>query len=761
MARAKAQEVDLDEPVDTVTVLWHWLREGWKYRGFDKKLTPKQRKQYGDRVKYEMELILSKDFGDYFAVLSDIVRKAKDRGLAVGPGRGSAAASLVCYLLRLTEVNPLEYPLMLFERFIDPNRFDLPDIDVDFDDANRDMVRQIMIEIYGEDRVGNIGTFTRYRAKNSLDDVARVYGVPKSAVDIVKNFIIERSGGDARFNDSLADTVSSFPEVAAVFEEYPVLWNATKLEGNYKSFGVHAAGLVVGAEPITQYVAMYEKQNVGQENKTLAVLSVDKYDGESLGLMKLDALGLSTMGMIADCLKMVGMTLEELYEIPMDDPETIAAFQRADVVGIFQFEGRATAQLTEQLKPDKFMDLVALNALSRPGPLHSGSAGDFIQVRQGHMPKTDLGPIVNKITEATEGQIIYQEQILQITRDVGQFPWTHAGKIRKIISSKQGESAFNAMWDDFKKGAATVGVPEPLAVEIWKRMATAGTYAFNIAHCVSYSMLAVWSMYLKVHHPAEFYASQLNKVGEGNDDKANALMRDMSNPKFGRTLKVLPPAPGVSGVSWTPVPEGVRAGFRQIPGIGAKMAAVVQEYDDAVGIKDWDDLITVRGIGPGTIKKIRKFADDPDPFKIQKVTDDLVAIRAAIRSGDLPGLPVPKHNSDTIPYELSKKDYVVVGRLDSTNLKDLYEFHRSRYGEDLDPSTVRDPEKTASMSLYMRDEFGPLTVAVDRWVYPQYERALWGARKGVDYILLVGEKYPFPGSKMLRAKSLWVIKGED
>ena len=567
----------LDQPVESIDILWHWCREGWKYRGLNH-MSKSEQKRYGERVKYEMDLIISKDFVDYFLVLSDVVRTAKSLGVAVGPARGSAAASLVCYLIRLTEVNPLHYPLMLFERFIDPNRFDLPDIDLDFEDDRRDEVRQIMIRKYGHDRVGNIGTFTRYRGKNAIDDVARVYQLPKGEINAIKEFLVERSGGDSRFDASIGDTVEMFPLVKATFDKYPVLYKSMELEGNYKAFGVHAAGLVVGAEPLWKYVATYSRKvGSGLTAKEVQVLSVDKYDGEHLGLMKLDALGLVTMGMIRIALDMLGMSLEDLYDIPMDDAETLAAFERADVVGVFQFEGRTMKMVCEELKPKTFMDLAAVNALARPGPLHSGSTGEYIAIRHGRKERTDIHPIIAKICEATEGQIIYQEQILQITRDVGKFPWTHASKIRSIISHKEGESAFNAMWPMFKDGAAQSDIDEHTAREIWKRMATAGTYAFNIAHCVSYSMLGFWAMWLKVHHPLEFYAAQLHKTPDA--EKSVLLMRDMRSLKFDRHYKVLPPLPGESGYTWKPVKGGVRAGFLQIPGVGELTATKIAEFD--------------------------------------------------------------------------------------------------------------------------------------------------------------------------------------
>lgn len=748
----------MSEPVDTRTVLRHWLNEGWKYRGFDK-LSPKLKKEYIERVNYEFGLMETKDFLDYFAVLGDVVRQAKDRGVLVGPARGSAAASLCCYLWRITEVNPMEYPSMLFERFIAPDRNDEPDIDLDFEDERRDEVRQIMIEKYGIDRVGNIGTFTRYRGKNAIDDVARVYQIPAWEIARAKEFLVERSGGDSRFDAGIIDTVEMFPQVKEVFDKYPDLYKSIELEGNYKSFGVHAAGLVIGAQPLDQYVATYAKDvGTGVHKKNVRVLSVDKYDGEHLGLMKLDALGLTTMGMIRNAIDMLGMTLEDLYDIPMDDPETLAAFERADVTGIFQFEGRTTKMVCQEMAPKNFMDLAAVNALSRPGPLHSGSTGDYLAIRSGKQKREEIHPMVSKICEFTEGQIIYQEQILQICGDIGKLPWTHRSAIRKIISSKKGESAFNALWEQFYEGAASQGIDRPTAQEIWKRMVTAGTYAFNIAHCVSYSMLGFWAMWLKVHHPAIFFAAQLQKVKD--KDKQIALMKDMQDARYGRSLRILPPHLDESGVTWTPVEGGVRAGFLQIPGVGEKTAIAIAEAHKERHFGDWIELMGskggVKGVGKTTVEKMEEFATKEDPFGIDQVAKDIRAIKQAIRDDLLPGAPMPRHTSDDVPYEDIPWRGVIVGRLKDINLKDLFEDHRSRTGEDLDPSTVKRPDLKDSVTLYLEDALGTLTVKVNRHSYPKFKDMVWDATKNQDYFLCSVKKFPFLG-KTIHVEAMWVI----
>lgn len=748
-----------DEPnfvpgMDKVDMIRAWMNEGWRYRGFHR-LPRSVQRDYKQRAEYELDLFIMKDFIDYFLMLSDTVRHCKDNGLPVGPARGSAAASLVCYLLRITEVNPMEYPLMLFERFVDPNRHDLPDVDLDFDDERRDEVRQYMIQKYGEDRVGNIGTFTRYRGKNSIDDVARVYRVPEYEVKRAKEFLVARSGGDTRFDASIEDSIELYPVVKEVFEKYPKLYNAIRLEGNYKGFGVHAAGLVVGAEPLTEYVATYTRHNVGKEKKTLQALSVDKRDGEPLGLLKLDALGLQTMGMIRNALEIIGMPLDKLYRLPMDDPETLAAFEKADVTGIFQFEGRTMRMVCTALKPNEFMDLAAINALARPGPLHSGSTAEYIAIRNGTQQREDIHPMLTDICDPTEGQIIYQEQILQVCRTIGKFPWTKASVIRKIISVKKGESAFNELWDSFKEGAAENGIDEETARSIWKRMVTAGTYAFNIAHCISYSVLGMWAMWLKVHHPLAFYAAQLRKV---DDDKALMLMRDMQDPRFGRSFEVYPPDLNKSGKTWLPAEDGVLAGFSQIPGIGDVVAQkILALREELGGFDSWDDLVKVPGIGTKTMEKIREFCEDDDPFGIHWLQDNYDAIVKSIKTGELEGLPRPTTRSEDIPYDPIAGEHVILAIVRNRQPQDMFENHRVRTGEELDPSTIRNPELKDYMTMYLQDPWGLITARVDRFRYPQMYDRIWSVKEDYDFILCRATKRASYG-KTLTVKNMWVIE---
>lgn len=468
----------LPEGYATAEALWRQqLKDGWKFRDIPGK---PNLQAYVDRIRYEIEIITSKQYWNYFLLVGDVVRFAKDRGIPVGPGRGSAAGSLVCYLLRITEVDPLRFPNLIFERFIDITRADLPDIDLDFDDDRRGEIREYMVKKYGVDRVSNIGTFTRYKAKNSLDDIARVYRIKQWEVDIVKELLLERSSGDLRASATIEDTVDQFQEAKDVFDRHPELWKATRLEGNYKGMGVHAAGIVVSDAPITDTCAIYRREvGSGKGKKEVReVMSPDKYDAEYLGLLKIDLLGLSTMGMLRTALRLTGMTLEELYHIPLDDEDTIDGFRRNDVVGVFQFDGRAVRAVNAEVKPDNFNEVTDVTALARPGPLHNSSSVHYTDNKNGLKPIDTIHPLFDAIVGPTHGQVIYQEQVLRIVTEIGNFDWTHAAYIRKIISRKIGDQEFNRQWGRFKDGANSHGISDELAKKIWGLCITSGSYAF-------------------------------------------------------------------------------------------------------------------------------------------------------------------------------------------------------------------------------------------------------------------------------------------
>lgn len=754
----------------SVSLFRRWIQAGWKYRGFNN-LASDRKQQYRERLDYEMKTIETKDFVDYFLLLSDAVRYAKDSGIPVGPARGSAAASLICFLLRITEVDPMLFPTMLFERFIDVTREDPPDIDLDFADDRRDEVRQYLGRKYGQGRVGNIGNFVRYRGKNSINDVARVYGIPKWAADTVNDLVIERSSGDSRFESSLADTIELFPAAKAVFEQYPKLLQALRLEGDMRGMSVHAAGLVVGATPLTDVCAVYSKTS-GKGKRKLSVLSIDKYDAEYLDILKIDALGLSTMGMIAICLDLAELTLNDLYAIPLDDVETMEAFQANDVVGVFQFEGRATRLVNGDVCPQNFMELADTNGLSRPGPLFSGVTSMYCDVKHGRKEPEHLHPVVDKFTEATFGQIVYQEQILSIIREIGGFPVTKLAGIRRIISKKLGEGQFQVMYDDFVKGAKErYQIDADLAKLIWSKMVTSAQYSFNVPHAVSYSMIAFWCMWLKIHYPAAFYTASLRKAKAGADMKPiQKLLWDAE--KHG--IKVSPPDLTRSGIDWTLDPETghILAGFIQVPGIGEKLAAEILRdraengpfrdlYGPDMEAVNWSGLLRVKGVGPAKLEVIRAFGESDDPFGLRRTARMLYEVRKAVEEDGMP-LPLPTHDSDALRATGDVKRVVWWGVVRHKEYKDLLEDERAKTGDDPEViiKRIKAPDKVKSCTLHSYDAgFEDVYLRVNRWQFRKFKEQLEAIRPNGDVVCVVGEKRSGFGAS-IQVKRLFIVDPE-
>ena len=728
-------------PVDSKTLLRRWVQNGWRYRGLGR-LKGEERARYLARIKYELDLMLLKGFEDYFLVLSDIVRWCKAEGIPVGPARGSAAASLVCWLLRITEVNPMLFPNLIFERFIDINRHDLPDVDLDFDDELRYRVRERLVEKYGAERVGNIGTFTMYRGKNSLEDTAKVFNIPKTAVEEVKGGLLERSSGDLRYGQTIEDSRELFPKVAAVFARYPDLENAQRLEGNIKGFSVHAAGLVVANGALTQGLAVYKRYTPKGE-LIGEVLSIDKHDAEYLNVLKLDFLGLTTMGLIRRALEIIGMSLEELYAVSLDDDKVYDGFKRNEVIGIFQFDGRAMRSVNREVKPDNFAEVCDINALARPGPLHSGAAAEYIMAKHKKKMVEKLHPVLTDITAHTNGQIVYQEQILRTVRELGGFTWEEAALVRKLISKKQGEQAFNRLQEKFMQGSGALGVKPVIAGRIWKQLVTAGAYAFNAAHCVSYGMLAYWTMWLKQNHPLAFYCAALTKYKD--DDKVLDILKEVTD----KGIKVLPPHPLLSQENWNIEIDALRAGLVQVKGIGEKTAGPMMEYRLAWMHANpgkemtWQDYTAVSGIGPVTMKKVEEFCAQDDPFGIHALKRALDRARWWLdKNGERAHLPYPSSRSEDIPYEAIRGEHTWIGKVLHRNLKDIYELHRSRTGEELDPKKVKEPQYVNYAVILGEDETGPLTMTVHRYggLYERFKEDIWDLDPDNDLLLIRGYK---------------------
>lgn len=754
---------------DDAVAYWRaLLKEGWRHRKLHR-LPQSQREVYRRQLKEEMELIESKDFVDYFLLVSAGVRMVKERGIPVGPARGSAAASVAAWLLQITEVDPLNPEfggLLQFERFISVDREDLPDIDLDFPSEARPLLRDYYAAMGLS--VANIGTFIYFKNKMAVDDVARVFQVPRGEVETLKGFLIERSSGDMRASSTIEDTAEMFEEAAGVFERNPDLKKSQWIEGMVKGFGVHAAGLALSNEPIESVTSVAERTVNGH---LVSVVALDKYDAERQGVLKMDFLGLNTMSMIWDCIQRLGMSLSELYSLPLRDPLVYDGFQRVDTAGVFQFEGRAMRYVCATLKPERFSEIMDCNALARPGPLHNGAAREYALVKHGGKIVEARHPAIEQITAPTQHQIIYQEQVLRIARDVGGFGRTMVADIRRLISRKKGEQEFNRRRADFLKGTRTLHertdyppMSDEVALAIWGDMVTSGAYAFNAAHCASYGLLAYWTMWLKVYQPDVFYAAQLR---EANRDKERRryLLRDAQH----HGVRVLLPSLARSEASWAPIrkrgkplsPPAVRAGFDAVDGIGEKTAERVVEWRDEVGPESWAELQDLKGFGIKTVEKIKGWLEGDDPFGAFKLDRDIEKVKAWLAQQR--ELPQPTHTAqDLAADELQGKAVQVVwlGTFVQRNIRDIFEQNRAR-GHELDPATVKDAHLNEWAMLTGEDETDQMLIKVDRWTYPHVKRALFNFRMGEDLLLVRGVKPRSSAVRSIKIKNLWVIDPDE
>ena len=754
LPKAEPLRYPLPEGWTAESELWDWLNDGMAYRG----LRDRESRQ---RLNVEFRLIQNKGLADFFLATAEVIQWAKDQGIAVGPARGSAAASLACYALRITEINPLKYPQMLLERFLDPSRADMPDIDLDFEDGRRDEIRQHLAEKYGAECVGNIANFTKYRGKLALNDVARVYNISQRDIKTVADLVAVRPDGDERQAMALEDA-ASFPAARKVFERHPDLQYALRLEGNLRELGTHAAGLVVASQPIGDFCALYKRESgSGDRKREVMVLAADKWGAEYLGALKMDFLGLTAMSMLADACRLAGITIDDLYALQPDDPEVMASFAAANVTGIFQFEGRATATVCEKVKPRTFMELADISALSRPGCMASGTTTAYIKAGRGWVKgaHTPLG----KILADTRGEMVYQEQLLAIVRDIGGFDWAGASRVRKIVSKKLGGGQLAKEFQAFSEGAARLhGMREDQARAIWKRMEASASYLFNVAHSVSYAMLAYWSMWMKVYHPAAFFTASLRYAGSGKDDMPRVARLIKGARREGITVE--PPELRNAGITWTLDPGDwahdprIMPGLSQIPGVGEKTAQAILEWRGSRSEAAWEDVIEVGGIGPVSHAKILKFVQSSDPFGVDTAGDFVGEIREAIKAGQL-RMPYPRYGALQVSEASPRSVLTWAGIVRKIEFRDFVEDERARTGETIEQirARVRDPELQKSVTLKCEDGEGEVWVRFNRWAYPGFSAVISTIVENRDAVVVSGKRTQGM-SAAIAAERMWVVE---
>jgi DNA polymerase III alpha subunit len=515
-------------------------------------------KEYEDRLVEEIKQIQLKEFDSYFLVVADIVQFAKTKML-VGPARGSSAGSLACYLMEITEVDPIPHDL-LFQRFIDISRSDLPDIDIDFTDTKRHLVFEYLQEKYDSACVAKIGNINTLKAASVMAQVGKKFGLPANETFQVRNALIEYSSGDARYGKGLQDTFDSTGPGMSFKERFPVAADCMgNLEIHYSHTGIHAAGIIVCNDPVSDYCTVNEE----------GVAQIDKPDSEYLNLLKIDALGLRTLGIIEDS---GVVTAEELYSLKLDDPEVLAILNDDKVSGIFQFEGDAVRSVTRSVNVDRFSKIDNLTALARPGPLASGMAQKYIARASGKEPVKYDVPQLEKYLKDTYGVFLYQEQIMYVVKEIGLFDWVKTSAIRKAMSGRKGEEYFNQMGEDFVAGAISQGVPVDQAKKIWQEMVTFGSWGFNKSHSVSYAIVTYWTCWLKKYHQLPFAAACLRAAKD--DEQTIAILRELAK----EGIEYTPIDPDYSDMNWLVADGRLIGGIMNAKGYGpAKSLAYVQK----------------------------------------------------------------------------------------------------------------------------------------------------------------------------------------
>lgn len=509
---------------------------------------PEWTKEYEERFVMEIEQIQHKKFDSYFLVVSDLVQYAK-KHMLVGPARGSSAGSLVCYLLGITEVDPIPHDL-LFQRFIDISRADLPDIDIDFTDTKRHMVFEYLQGKYGAANVAKLGNINTLQANSVMAQVGKRFGVPYSETANVKNALIVYSSGDARYGKGLQDTFDGTEPGQEFMRRFPEAAQCMgDLEIHPSHTGVHAAGILVCNDPVSDYCTV----NVE------GVAQIDKPDSEYLNLLKIDALGLRTLGIIEDS---GVVTAEQLFSLKLDDPEVFKVINEDRVSGIFQFEGDAVRSVTRSVNVDRFSKIDNLTALARPGPLASGMAQKYIARAAGKEPVTYDVPQLEKYLKDTFGVFLYQEQIMSVVKEIGLFDWVKTSAVRKAMSGRKGEEYFNKMGQDFVEGATSQGVPVDQAKKIWQEMVTFGSWGFNKSHSVSYAVVTYWTCWLKRYHKLEFAAACLRAAKD--DEQTIAILRELAKEGVAYT----PIDPDFSETHWKVADGRLIGGIQNAKGFG-------------------------------------------------------------------------------------------------------------------------------------------------------------------------------------------------
>lgn len=564
-----------DEFCRSVAFLCHLTYEGARERYGDV-LT----KEQNDRIHFELMTISYMGFPDYFLIVQDFINWGRRNGVSVGPGRGSAAGSCVAYCLHITNLDPIRYDL-LFERFLNPERISMPDIDVDFDDEGRYRVIQYVQEHYGSDHISHVITFGTLAAKLAVKDVARISNLPLPESNRLTKMIPDRpivvreNGEDKEYKPTLANSVKYVKELKNEYENgdplvKEVLNYALQLEGCIRQTGIHACAMIIGRGNLTDYIPI----TMGVDKATGQEVWVSQYEGtkiEDVGMLKMDFLGLKTLSIIDRCLALVKKrfgTEIDIEKIPIDDPAVFDLYSRGDTKSIFQFESGGMKEWLIKLHPERFEDLIAMNALYRPGPMDY--IPDFVAGKNDPSKITYDLPDMEEYLRETYGVTVYQEQVMRLSQKLAGFSKGKADKLRKAMGKKQ-ITILNELKDKFMEGGKANGHPEKMLDKIWKDWEKFAQYAFNKSHATCYAWVSYQTGWLKCHYPAEFFAANLS-CNLSNMPEIKKILSDCKAHK----IKVLNPDVNESYSHFTVNKEGnIRFGLKGIKGFGSNVADAI------------------------------------------------------------------------------------------------------------------------------------------------------------------------------------------
>jgi DNA polymerase-3 subunit alpha len=566
------------------------------------------------RIDYELDIINQKGYANYFLFTADFVTWAKDNGIAVGPGRGSAAGSIVSYCLRITDVNPLEYDLP-FERFLNPGRPSPPDIDIDFADRRRDEVLQYVRKKYGEDRVAQIITFGTMESRMAVRDVARALGMSYSQADRIAKMIPPPKQG---FHLKLKQAIEETDILKAAYQNEPetkqVLDIAQKVESLPRHSSVHAAGVIISDEPLTEYVPLQRDTKEGRITTQYDMYSLDLNavsENKAVGLLKMDFLGLRNLTTLEDALNFVkqthGTTID-IHEVPLDDKATFDLIGRGETIGVFQLESGGMRRLAKDLQPSKITDITAMVALFRPGPMDL--IPSFIEGKNNpskvRYPHKDLKPVL----EETYGILVYQEQVMNIAVALAGFTMVDADLLRMAVGKKK-KSLMEKSKKAFIEGCEKNGYTKTLAEKIFGFIEKFASYGFNKSHAAAYALIAYWTAYMKANYPVEYMSALLTAELQGvagpmREQKMAQALEECKRME----IKVLPPNINKSKHSFSIEDGSIRFGLSALKNVGdSAIESIVEARDaggDYIGLRDFLTRVDLRRVNKRTVESLVK-----------------------------------------------------------------------------------------------------------------------------------------------------------